>query len=68
MLRTPSDENEQLSAEQSLRKARALMREALGMIDATRVFTDCDAHLDLAINCLGEAIDEVKAGGTVFKK
>lgn len=66
MLRTAVDEDEQAQACERLDSARMLMREALAIIDATPVATDCDAHLDQAIHSISDAIAEVEAGSAVF--
>lgn len=67
MLRKSSDEDERASTERSLRRAHALMTEALRILDDTPVATRCDRHLDLAIEVLGAMIGEVEAGGQVFR-
>ena len=66
MLRAPLDDAEIASEAARLNEAKALMTSALALIDSIPVATDCDAHLDLAIHTLGEAIQQVRAGESVF--
>ena len=67
MLRVPEDEAEKLAAAAQLDRARALMEQALAIVDDTPVATDCDAYLDFAIHILGDAIAAVKAGDAIFR-
>lgn len=67
LLRVPNDEAEKLAAEARLDQARTLMMQALAILDSTPVATDSDAHLDLAINILGDTIADVRAGDAVFR-
>lgn len=67
MLRMPKDELERTAAEIRLRRAHALMTEALTVLDGTAVATECDAHLDLAIHTLVAAIEQVRGGARIFR-
>lgn len=65
-MRNADDEQERADAKSRLAQARDLMIEALNVIDGTPVATDCDAHLDLAIHNLTDAIADVEAGVPIF--
>lgn len=66
MLRNAVDDAERVDAHSRLSRARDLMVQALNLLDDTPVATDCDAHLDLAIHNLTEAIANVAAGTAIF--
>lgn len=66
MLRNAVDDAERADAHSRLARARDLMLQALNLLDGTPVATDCDAHLDLAIHNLTEAIADVAAGTAIF--
>lgn len=65
-MRPPVDDAEKASVVARLSSARSLMSQALTMLDDTPVATDCDAHLDLAIHKLSQAIEAVESNAAVL--